>query len=91
MADYMTVVQVARVLKVTRTTVYNWHEDGRFPNATEAHEAVKTILIPASDVELVREQEAQKSSERIKELGFWVEWGKENRVGNDPVAMPTAI
>ena len=76
MTDYMTVTQVSRTLKVTRTTVYKWYEDGRFPNATEAHEALKTILIPASDVEVVRQEEVEKFAKRIEELGVWAKFGK---------------
>lgn len=64
-----TVAQLGEIFDVTRQTIYNWHKDGRFPNAITVGDK-NTILIPASDVEKVKKDEADKLRARLRRLGF---------------------
>ena len=67
--ELRTVTQAADTLDVSRQTIYNWIEQGRFPG----HFSVGNddmILIPASDVEKVRKEEAAKLVDKLGRLGF---------------------
>ncbi len=79
---FYTVLEASRELKVTKPTVYDWLAKGKFPNATEAHEALRTILIPADDIEAMKMKIAQEKADEIKELGFSFSWGKESQGSN---------
>lgn len=66
-----TVSGLADALVVSRQTIYNWLKSGRFPNAFEVEQGDGTItLVPASDVEVVRQEEAEQLIERLNRLGF---------------------
>lgn len=66
-----TVVELARMFEVSRQTIHNWLDAGRFPNSFEVGEGGGRItLIPASDVEAVKKEEADKLVERLDRLGF---------------------
>lgn len=66
-----TVSQLADIFGVSRQSIYNWIEADRFPNKFEVGEGGGTItLIPASDVEVVRKEEAKKLIKRLDRLGF---------------------
>lgn len=64
-----TISEVAKELDVSRTTAYAWHENGRFPNAFTVGEG-DMVLVPASDVEAARREEADKLIEKLGRLGF---------------------
>lgn len=64
-----TVTEAAEKLKVSRQTINTWVKAGRFPNSFEVGTDDKT-LIPASDIEAVRKEEADKLIERLDALGF---------------------
>lgn len=69
-----TVSEVAKEFKKSRQTIYNWMENGRFPNVFEVGSEGGTIkLIPASDVEKVKNEEAEKLVAKINQLGFQCE------------------
>lgn len=66
-----TVNELAKLFDVSRQTVHNWMRDGRFPNKFEVGEGGgKMLLIPASDVEAVRKEEADKLIADLDRLGF---------------------
>ncbi len=66
-----TVSQLATLFGVSRQSIYNWIDAGKFPNKFEVGEGGGTItLIPASDVAVVREEEAEKLIKRLDRLGF---------------------
>lgn len=66
-----TISTLADTLDVSRQTIYNWLQSGRFPNAFEVEQGDGVIkLVPASDVEVVRREEAEKLIERLARLGF---------------------
>ena len=52
-----TVTEAAKMLDVSRQTINTWVRDGRFPNNFSVGTDDKT-LIPASDIEEVRKEEA---------------------------------
>lgn len=66
---YYTITELATEFGVSRQTVYNWIGAGRFPNKFEVG-TNDTTLIPTSDVEAVRKEEAEKLLERLNRLGF---------------------
>ena len=66
-----TVAQLHTIFGVSRQTIYNWIDAGRFPNSFEVGEGGGTVLlVPASDVEVVKEEEAQKLKVKLERLGF---------------------
>ena len=68
---YYTVTQVSKMFDVTRQTIYNWIEQGRFPGKEEVGEGRGTvILIPDSNVEVVKKEEAAKLIAKLDHLGF---------------------
>ena len=69
--QFYTVTQVAKMFDVTRQTIYNWIEQGRFPNIMEVGEGRGAVtIIPDSDVEVVKKEEADKLIEKLNRLGF---------------------
>ena len=63
--------QVAVVFDVSKQTIYNWIEQGRFPNKEEVGEGHGTvILIPDSNVEVVKKEEADKLIAKLNHLGL---------------------
>ena len=71
MKEIYTVTQLAEMFGVSRQTIHNWVNDGRFPNHVSAGEGKGSIiLIPASDVDTVREEEAEKLRQQLHRLGF---------------------
>lgn len=69
-----TVSEVAKEFQKSRQTIYNWMVSGRFPNNFEVGTGDGTItLIPASDVEKVKQEEADKLVKIINQLGFQCE------------------
>lgn len=69
---FYTITELSNEFGVSRQTVYNWIEAGRFPNKFEVG-TDDTTLIPASDVEVVRIEEADKLVARLTRLGFQVD------------------
>lgn len=68
---FYTVSELADLFQVSRQTVHNWISDGRFPGAFKVGEGGgKMTLIPASDVEKIKEEEATKLLEQLDRLGF---------------------
>lgn len=65
-----TVTELADVFGKTRQTIHNWIEAGRFPNHVQLGGDGGTIAIPASDVEAVRREEAEKLLTELDRLGF---------------------
>ena len=66
-----TVTELAKTLDKSRQTIYKWIDDNRFPNLFEVGEGDGSItLVPASDVEIVREEEAAKLVKKLNRLGF---------------------
>lgn len=71
--ELYTVTQLSRMFSVSRTAVYNWLGEGRFPNAFEVGEGGgKMTLIPLSDVADMKEKEAQDLVSRLEALGYVV-------------------
>lgn len=68
--EFSTVTQLAEVFGVSRQTIYNWIEDGRFPNSFKAGGGDAITLIPAADVAAVRKEEADKLVQQLNRLGF---------------------
>lgn len=67
-----TVPELAKELDVSRQTAYNWLVAGRFPNHLTVGNG-DMVLVPASDVETVRKEEAAKLIEKLDRLGFQAE------------------
>ncbi len=68
---FYTVTELAKELGVSRPTVYSWLQAGRFSNSFEVGEGDGAItLIPLSDVEIVRKEEADKLLKKLNRLGF---------------------
>lgn len=67
-----TLAELAREFKVSRQTIHNWvKKEGRFPNYFEVGEGGgKIILVPTSDVDAVKKEEAEKLIEELNRLGF---------------------
>ena len=67
-----TVAELAKMFGVSRQTIHNWTSDGRFPNSITVGDK-NTILVPASDVELAKGEEAAKLIKELDRLGFQVD------------------
>ena len=68
MKDFYSSAEVADAFGVTRQTVNNWIVDeNRFPNARLVG---RSYVIPSSDFERVRKEEAAKLVEQLHRLGF---------------------
>lgn len=66
-----TVAELAGIFGKTKQTIHNWINDGRFPNKFEVGEgAGRIVLIPASNVEVVKKEEAEKHLKELNRLGF---------------------
>jgi excisionase family DNA binding protein len=66
-----TVTELSEMFGVSRQTIHNWIGEGRFPNHVVAGEGRgSVVLIPASDVDRVKEEEAEKLREQLARLGF---------------------
>jgi excisionase family DNA binding protein len=64
-----TVPEISEMLDISRQTAYNWLRAGRFPNHITVGDG-DMVLIPASDVETVRKEEAAKLIQKLDRLGF---------------------
>lgn len=64
------VAELAELFGKTRQTIYNWVDAGRFPNHVQLGGEGGTIVIPASDVEVVLNEEAAKLRDELDRLGF---------------------
>ena len=67
------VTELAELFEVSRQTVHNWiTEQHRFPNAYRAEWGGDTApwLVPASDVEQARKEEAERLRKELARLGF---------------------
>jgi len=64
-----TVAELARMFAVSRQTIHNWNIDGRFPNSFTVGDK-NTLLVPASDVESMRREEAERLIIQLNRLGF---------------------
>jgi predicted DNA-binding transcriptional regulator AlpA len=68
---FYTVTELSKVFSVSRQAIHNWLERDRFPNKFEVGEGGgMIILVPASDVEKVKKEEADKLVEKLDRLGF---------------------
>lgn len=67
-----TVPEISEMLDISRQTAYNWLKAGRFPNHITVGEG-DMVLIPASDVEKAKEDEAAKLIKKLDRLGFQVQ------------------
>lgn len=67
-----TVAELAKLFKVSRQTIHNWNNDGRFPGSLTVGDK-NTVLVPASDVEAVKEAEAKRLIGELNRLGFQVQ------------------
>ena len=68
------VTELADLFQVSRQTIHNWIEEGRFPGAFSAGDGRgRMVLVPASDVEVARKEEAEKLLQRLDRLGFQAE------------------
>jgi predicted DNA-binding transcriptional regulator AlpA len=66
-----TAAELAREFDVSRQTIHNWIQAGRFPNSFEVGQGGgKVVIIPASDVEAVKQAEAEKLLKQFDRLGF---------------------
>ena len=66
-----TVSEVAKIFEVRRQTIHLWIAADRFPKLIEAGSGRgKVYLIPASDVAIVKEEEADKLRTKLERLGF---------------------
>jgi len=66
-----TVSELADLFQVSRQSIHNWITDGRFPGTfTVGEGGGKMTLIPASDVEAVKDEEAAKLLKQLDRLGF---------------------
>jgi predicted DNA-binding transcriptional regulator AlpA len=70
--EFYTLTELAEMFEVTRTTIHNWNNDGRFPHYITVGNK-DTVLVPASDVTAVRKEEAEKLLSQITRLGYRVE------------------
>lgn len=67
-----TVAELAKMFGVSRQTIHNWNTDGRFPNSITVGDK-NTILVPVSDVELAKKEEAARLIKELDRLGFQVD------------------
>lgn len=66
-----TVTELAELFQVSRQTIHNWITDGRFPGTfTVGEGGGKMTLVPASDVETVKDEEAAELIKKLDRLGF---------------------
>jgi len=70
--EFYTLTELAEMFGVTRMTIHNWNNDGRFPNFITVGNK-DTVLVPASDVAAVKMEEAEKLLAQITRLGYRVE------------------
>lgn len=69
--EFYTVAELARLFGKTPQTIHNWIDDGRFPGKfTVGEGGGKITLIPKSDVEAARKEEADKHIKELNRLGF---------------------
>ena len=64
-----TLPELADELRVSKQTAYNWLSAGKFPNHLKVG-AGQMVLVPSSDVEVVRQEEADKLVAQLEGLGF---------------------
>lgn len=64
-----TVAELSKLFGVSRQTIHNWNNDGRFPNGITVGDK-NTVLVPAPDVEAVKREEAEKLIDQLDRLGF---------------------
>lgn len=64
-----TIAELAALFGCSRQTIHNWNSEGRFPNSITVGEK-GTVLVPASDVETARREEAEKLIAQLNRLGF---------------------
>jgi len=64
-----TVSDLVRLFGVSRQTIHNWENNGRFQNSLKVGDK-RTLLVPASDVERVRHEEAARLIKDLDRLGF---------------------
>ena len=62
---FFTVIQISEMLKVSRTTIYNWIGEDRFPNLIQLG---RERGIPPSDVAGVRDWRVSELHSQIEEL-----------------------
>ncbi len=59
------VTELSIAFSVTRQTIINWIEEGRFPNAQKVS---RSWAVPASDVRLVRDEELKRLELEVERL-----------------------
>lgn len=67
---FYTTAELAKVFGKSRQTILNWIATGRFPNHIKTGDNTATILIPAGDVEQVKQEEAEELLKELNRLGF---------------------
>ena len=65
-----TVTELSKLFEVSRQTIHNWINDGRFGDDLIEVGGQSMLLIPASRVDAVRKEEADKLIEQLNRLGF---------------------
>lgn len=64
-----TVTELTEVFDRSRQTIHTWIGDGRFPNFITVG-GNNQVLVPASDVEAVKKEEAERLIAELNRLGF---------------------
>lgn len=64
-----TVTDLSETFGKSRQTIHAWIAADRFPNKTTVG-GKNQVLVPASDVEAVRKEEAEKLIKELDRLGF---------------------
>jgi excisionase family DNA binding protein len=68
---FYTVTELANLFGVKRQTIHKWILANRFPGKFMVGEGgARVTLVPASDVDAVKRQEAGKLIEQLDRLGF---------------------
>jgi excisionase family DNA binding protein len=67
-----TVPEISEMLGISRQTAYNWLKAGRFPNHITVGDG-DMVLVPVSDVETAKDEEAAKLIKKLDRLGFQVQ------------------
>jgi excisionase family DNA binding protein len=71
---FFTVTELAELFGVSRQTIHNWIANGRFPGSFAVGEGRGGMtVVPASDVESVKNEEAEKLVKQLGRLGFQTE------------------